>query len=98
MLMHGTVSTGSSSARGVWARCVLGLLLSIAACEPGAAAQDTGAVEERGRQQLREQLGDVPASVNPEIPRALSNAFRGAAQRSLPAVVQVAVERSPRVG
>ncbi|HEU4565854.1 MAG TPA: trypsin-like peptidase domain-containing protein [Gemmatimonadaceae bacterium] len=49
------------------------------------------------RRQIREQLGEVPATVNPEVARALSNAFRAAADRALHAVVQVNVEEAARV-
>jgi serine protease Do len=63
------------------------------ACDAQAGSQ-TG--QARARAEVREQLGNVDLNENPTIARALSNAFRSAADRALPAVVQVAVEREAR--
>jgi len=79
---------------------VTALLLAFA-CRSGTAAQDTGQDRpdrgQRAREQIREQLGGVPARVDTAIASALSNAFRAAADRALPAVVQVTVERGTQV-
>ncbi len=49
------------------------------------------------RIEMRERPGEVALDDNPSIARALSNAFRSAADRALSAVVQVAVEREAQV-
>jgi Do/DeqQ family serine protease len=80
-------------------------LLLASACRSGTAAQDTGQDTgqdpgdrgQRAREQIREQLGGVPTRVDTAIASALSNAFRAAADRALPAVVQVTVERGAQV-
>jgi serine protease Do len=49
------------------------------------------------RKQLQQSMGDVATTVDPAVARGLSNAFRAAAQRALPGVVQVTIEKtSPR--
>ena len=63
--------------------------LPLSACDGQAGS--TG--QTRARAEVREQLGAVDLSESPAIARALSNAFRAAADRTLPAVVHVAVER-----
>ncbi len=74
-----------------WARVLLfaPLLAAVGAC-----AQDS-AVQAQTRQtsltQVREALGPVPATLDTATAARLSGAFRGAADRALPAVVQVAV-------
>ena len=66
-------------------------ILSLSA--QAAAAQVAGAPT---RTEMRERPGEVDLDDSPTIARALSNAFRAAADRALPAVVQVAVERDAR--
>jgi serine protease Do len=68
-------------------------LILLAGCGRGdARAQE----EERAREQVREQLGDVPAVVDTSIAAALSGTFRAAAARALPSVVTIHVTAAPR--
>ncbi len=61
----------------------------------GACGDDNAQAQDRSAQrEVRERLGDVPTAVDPATAQALSNIFRSAADRALPSVVQVAVERS----
>ena len=71
-----------------------GIAVGTAACGGGdqAQAQTRDAVQ----REVRAQLGEV-ATLDTATAAALSNAFRAAAQRALPAVVFVGVEREPRV-
>ena len=73
------------------AAAVAVILVPVLGCD----AQSGQTGQSRGRAEVREQLGDVTLG-EPTIARALSNAFRAAADRALPAVVQVAVERQAR--
>ena len=60
----------------------------------GACAQDSTAqaqTRQNAVTQVREALGPVPASLDTATAARLSGAFRGAADRALPAVVQVSV-------
>ncbi|MFL5577884.1 MAG: trypsin-like peptidase domain-containing protein, partial [Gemmatimonadaceae bacterium] len=66
----------------------------VAGCRVGDASQDR---DSAAAQQVRQQLGPTPARVDPGIARSLSNAFRGAAERALPGVVQVTVEVESQV-
>ena len=66
-------------------------LLALAACRNSDAAQ--GGDTTAARKQIRQSLGEVAPSVDPSIARGLSNAFRTAADRALPGVVQVTTER-----
>src|SRR5687768_10097600 len=68
----------------------------LVSCDAQSGAQTPSQQQSRVREQVREQLGPVDANDNPEIARALSNTFRSAANRVLPAVVQVAAERDAR--
>jgi serine protease Do len=52
---------------------------------------------QQAREEVRERLGSVPATLDTATAAALSSAFRGAAERALPAVVYVAVEQSAQV-
>ena len=65
-------------------------LAGMLSCRASQAAQggDTGV-----RKQVRESLGEVAPAADPSIAHALSSAFRGAADRALPGVVQVTIER-----
>ena len=66
------------------------------ACSDGnvASAQTNGG---NTQQQVREQLGPVPATLDTAAAARLSSAFRGAADRALPAVVQIRVtQTAPR--
>jgi serine protease Do len=67
------------------------LMLSIGVslgCNNGGAAQ---AQQRSGQQELREQLGELPVALDTASAAGLSSAFRGAAARALPAVVQIRV-------
>ena len=69
----------------------------LVSCEAQSGGQSAPAQEpSRARAEIREQLGEVDFNDNPEVARALSNTFRSAANRVLPAVVQVSVERDAR--
>ena len=71
------------------------MVLPLVSCD--AQAKSQSAPQSRAHAEVREQLGDVGLDTSsPEIARALSNAFRSAADRALPAVVQVAAERDAR--
>ena len=85
------------AARGWGARRLgpLAAAFSLVGCRTQSAAQESDTTS--ARQQIREQLGDVPARVDPSIARALSTAFRAAADHALPAVVQITVENTARV-
>ena len=63
----------------------------------GACSNDVVAQEDSAARALRAQLGAESSSADPSIARALSNAFRAAADRALPAVVQVTTERSAQI-
>jgi serine protease Do len=65
-------------------------LAGVVSCRATDAAQsgDTAV-----RKQIRQSLGDVAPSADPSIAHALSSAFRAAADRALPGVVQVTIER-----
>lgn len=67
------------------------LLALLSGCRLATAAQEP---EQVARERVREQLGDVAPTVDPGIASGLSNAFRAAADRALPSVVQVTVERT----
>jgi serine protease Do len=71
-----------------------GVIALLTACGPGdqAQAQTRDAVQ----REVREKLG-APAALDTATAAALSNAFRAAAQRALPAVVFVGVEREARL-
>ena len=71
----------------------LGRLIVPALFVLGACSNDVVAQEDSATRQLRAQLGAESSPVDPAIARALSNAFRAAADRALPAVVQVTIER-----
>ena len=73
---------------------MLGLLALATACAPGdrAQAQTRGAVQ----REVREKLGEL-APLDTATAARLSNAFRAAAQRALPAVVYVGVEREAQL-
>lgn len=68
-------------------------LLAFTACGQGDGVQ----AQTRAETQVRERLGTVPAAIDTATAAALSTAFRGAADRALPAVVYVAVEQDARV-
>ena len=68
---------------------VASLMIPVA-CQASQAAQGRDTTM---RKQLRESLGEV-ASADPAIAHDLSNAFRAAAERALPGVVQVTVEKT----
>jgi serine protease Do len=73
---------------------VLGMLALATACAPGdrAQAQTRGAVQ----REVQEKLGEL-APLDTATAARLSNAFRAAAQRALPAVVYVGVEREAQL-
>jgi serine protease Do len=73
---------------------LLGVLAFATACAPGDRAQ----AQTRGdaRREVQEQLGEL-APLDTATAARLSNAFRAAAQRALPAVVYVGVEREARM-
>lgn len=66
----------------------------IAACDQGGVA--LAQTRDPARTDVRQSLGEVPAAIDTVAASALSGAFRGAADRALPAVVQVQVEQSAR--
>jgi len=74
---------------------LLPLGFSLAACSNAPALaqnnQDT-------RRQVEERLGDVPTQLDTATAARLSGAFRAAAARALPAVVQISVEAAPSTG
>jgi serine protease Do len=70
---------------------VVGSLLPTACASTETQSQTR--VEDPVKDKVREQLGSVPARVDTEAADALSTAFRGAADRALPAVVYIEVER-----
>jgi Do/DeqQ family serine protease len=69
---------------------LVAVLAGVGSCRMSKAAQggDTSV-----RKQIRQSLGDVAPTADPSIARALSSAFRAAADRALPGVVQVTTER-----
>ena len=73
---------------------ILALLFVAAGCrgDNAANAQQTRTTTA----QVREQLGPVPAQLDTATAARLSGAFRGAADRALPAVVQIRVTTSPQ--
>jgi len=73
---------------------LLPAMVSTACRDTGVAAQTNGG---NLRQQVREQLGPVPATLDTAAAARLASAFRGAADRALPAVVQIRVtQTAPR--
>src|SRR5687767_5153666 len=76
----------------------LGALIALVVLLPGCKEQDTANAQARGSlNQVREQLGPVPATLDTATAARLSGAFRGAADRALPAVVQIRVTTAPEV-
>jgi serine protease Do len=73
---------------------LLAALPVVVGCQAEGAAQVR---DSTARAQIRESLGEVSKNTNPGIARELSNAFRAAADRALPAVVQVTVEHQAQV-
>ncbi|MGQ0561466.1 MAG: trypsin-like peptidase domain-containing protein [Gemmatimonadota bacterium] len=74
----------------------IGFLVSsfaLAACGDDFASAQTRTSTEK---QIEETLGDAPARIDTTTAYRLSAAFRGAAQRALPAVVRVSVTTEPR--
>ena len=68
----------------------LAALLPLAACGSGDALAQQGSQEE-----IREQIGEVPAVVDTTTAASLSGAFRAAAARALPSVVTINVTVRP---
>jgi serine protease Do len=79
-----------------WApqRCVLAAVAVVAA----ACGRDVAQAQDRSRTEtsVRSQLGEVSAALDTTTAARLSGAFRAAAERALPAVVQVDVIARPR--
>ena len=67
--------------------------LTLAGCGDFAAQAQT---RSDTRAQIRENLGNAPAVIDTTTAYKLSAAFRGAAERALPAVVRVSVTTEPR--
>lgn len=82
-------------------RWLLPVALLMTACSQGEVAlaqtRDVAQAPPQAQDQVRERLGSVPAAIDTAAASALSSAFRGAADRALPAVVYVAVEQTGSV-
>lgn len=70
----------------------LSLVLAALISAAGACGAETRAQDSAVQQEVRAQLGELPAAVDTAAANALSAAFRTAAHRVLPAVVYVSVE------
>ena len=79
---------------GKYSYLLAGLVL-LTACGGGVDVQ--AQTRQSAREEVREQLGETPAVIDTAQAAELSNAFRGAAQQALPAVVYVGVERQARL-
>lgn len=62
--------------------------VALGACSDREAQAQNGA---RAREQIRESMGNAPASIDTTTAVRLSSAFRGAAEQVLPSVVNVSV-------
>jgi serine protease Do len=70
------------------------VLLLVSACDGGEIAPVQA--QDRVREQVREQLGDVPLRLDTTTAATLSGTFRSAAQQALPAVTFIQVEARGR--
>ena len=81
----------------LFAIAVLATAMGVPLVSCDAQTREQSAPPSRAQAEVREQLGDVDLDTSsPAIASALSSAFRSAADRALPAVVQVASEREAR--
>lgn len=76
----------------LWQIAALASSIVMVACGGDGNAQ----IRTSARQQIRENLGNAPARIDTTTAYRLSAAFRGAAERALPAVVRVSVTTEPR--
>jgi serine protease Do len=74
-------------------RSLLAALLLLGACDVPAGLHGQA---NRAREQVRDQLGPIPTEIDTAGAMRLSNTFRAAADRALPAVVYIGVTREPR--
>ena len=80
-----------------WNHALNGRLLTLSLIFLAGCGQADAMAQDRANEEVRRQLGDVPAVVDTATAASLSATFRGAASRALPSVVSVQVTAQPRV-